>query len=333
MSEPTTCLRCGLDLQPGQGACPRCQTPRAGFSSGFAAGPAQPAAGFGQTSGVPGPTPSASSWTPRPLQGAFPGPTPTPTPGPVPSRPVAPTASAAGRREPVPLAEEIRLAHGEVIKRVFDIAGVSKSLGSLTAQLVVTDARVIYRARARHKLGESRNNREIQVADVNGVAMVTRRGFTLLSFLTVVLGTVLWWVLLPLILGLLASGLLLLGNYGAARAVGDLDVFFRILVLVVAAVIAWVRWSSTEVYFQVYGRNVGASPIGLSGEFGRQQPGMMALLVAVVGNPIGRFLRWLGVMDAAEATDEASPESVQAMYEEFGALILDLQNRGVLSED
>ena len=324
MSEPTqSCQRCGLELPPGQGVCPRCHTPRPGYPGAFPpGGPGQAASGYApQPPGAPASAPSVGSWAPRPPQVA---------PAPHAPAPGAPTGRPAVA--PVPLAEDIRLAHGEIVKRVFDIAGVSRGLGTLTGQLVVTDSRVLYRARAKHKLGESRNNREIQVADVNGVGMVTRRGFTLLSFLTLVIGTVLFWVFLPLVLSLLSSLLVLSGNYRAAQTLGDLDVFFRLLILVVAALIAWLRWKSTEVYFQVYCRSVEASPIGLSGEFGRQQPGALAMLVAVIGNPVARPLRWLGFMDATEASDEASPESVHAMYEEFGALILDLQNRGVLGE-
>ncbi len=222
----------------------------------------------------------------------------------------------------------VRLAHGEMVKKTFTIGGAVKGLGQLRGELVVTDARVIYRAHAKTVFGESRNCRELQIQDVNGVALVTRRGLTPLSLLTILAGTaigllVMQWLVTPALEFLFYR----MGVY-------DLDgigILANLLVIAIGIIMIVVRVRSTEVVFALFARSVEASPISLAGTSGRQNPGLMAITVAVVGRPLLGLLRWLGVMDASDASDEANLADTQRMYDEIGALILDIQNRGVLS--
>ena len=225
----------------------------------------------------------------------------------------------------------VRLAHGEMVKKTFDIGGVTRGFGQLRGELIVTDARVIYRAHAKNLFGESRNCRELQIQDVNGVALITRRGLTPLSLLSIVLGLLIGLLLIPLLEGLLT---LLLGSFLYRMGVYDLSglgmLAFMIFVTIAVVTIA-MRARSTEVVFALFARSVEASPIGLAGANGRQTPGVMAITVGIFGRPLLGLLRWLGVQDASDASDSADLGRTQQMYDEIGALILDIQNRGVFS--
>lgn len=222
----------------------------------------------------------------------------------------------------------VQLAHGEMVKKTYTIGGAVKGLGQLRGELVVTDARVIYRAHAKTVFGESRNCRELQIQDVNGVALVTRRGLTPLSFLTILAGTAIgllvmqWLVSVPLAFLLYRMGI---------YEVDGIGMLTNLLILAIGVIMIVVRARSTEVVFALFARSVEASPISLAGTSGRQNPGLLAITVAVVGRPLLGLLRWLGVMDASDASDEANLADTQRMYDEIGALILDIQNRGVLS--
>ena len=225
----------------------------------------------------------------------------------------------------------VQLAHGEVIKKTFDIGGVTKGMGWLKGELIVTDARVIYRAHAKNTFGESRNCRELQIQDVNGVALITRRGLTPLSLLSILLGLLLGLLLIPILQWLLT---MVLGTFLYRMGVydlGGLGILAFMIFVTIAAVMITIRARSTEVVFALFARSVEASPIGLAGANGRQNPGVMAITVASFGRPMLGLLRWLGVMDASDASDSADLAQTQQMYDEIGALILDIQSRGVFS--
>lgn len=247
--------------------------------------------------------------------------------------PVARPSAVAG--DPVALGP-VRLAHGEVEKKRFTIGSVARPWGWLKGELIVTDVRVIYRAHAKSLLGESRNSREIQIADINGVSLITRRGFTPLSLLTIALSLIIGFLLLPMIGGFLAMAAYWLastaGFYDLYR-LPDLTPLLYLTFLVLAAVFLVIRMRSTEVVFALFARSVEVSPITLSGSNGRQNPGILAISVLTVGRPLVALLRWLGVLDAGDASDTADLADTQQMYDEIGALILDIQNRGVLSSE
>ncbi|MFT3970028.1 MAG: hypothetical protein QM695_07055 [Micropruina sp.] len=218
-----------------------------------------------------------------------------------------------------------------MVKKTFDIGGVTRGLGWLKGELIITDARVIYRAHAKNLFGESRNCRELQIQDVNGVALVTRRGLTPLSLLSIGLGLLIGLLLIPILQGLLTF---LLGSFLYQMGVYDLSglgLLAFVIFVAIAAIMIVIRARSTEVVFALFARSVEASPIGLAGSTGRQTPGAMAITVAVFGRPLLGGLRWLGVLDASDASDSADLAQTQRMYDEIGALILDIQNRGVLS--
>lgn len=314
----STCRQCGNPLTPDLRFCTRCgapvstEPPRQVLSTPIPPPPPPPSSSFAPGSG----SSSGSSYARGPVS--------PPTTSYVSSVPPAVSAPA-----PTFDPSSLRLAHGEVIKKVFDIGGRSRGMGWLAGHVIVTDSRIIYRAEAKHRLGSSRTSREMHLSDVNGLALVTRRGLTPLSLLTLIIGTLIMLAIAPVIGNLLSYLAMMSGSYTSSAA-GAWTFLLMLATLGVAGAAFWVRWKSTQVVFAIFARSMDSSPISLSGSFGDQKPGTLAIGVAILGSPLLGLLRHLGMMDASEANDDASPETVQAMYDELGAMILDLQSRGVL---
>lgn len=286
------CTGCGSSLSPSTGTTP-------------AAGP----------SSLPVPSSAAIStaWQPT---GSAQGPTFAPASS-VPTQPTL-TISTSSTFDP----SSIRLAHGEVIKRTYPVGRSHRPLGWIEGQLVVTDARILYRAHAKSLLGASTNCREIQIADVRGLGLVTRKGMSPLSFLTLTAGFLIW-----------SAIIYWLNNTASMYTGGGVHwwaALLFLLVIVLTAAFAALRLRATEVVLVVYARDVSASPIALSGALGNQSHGLLAMLMAMISGPPLRLMEWLGIMDAADASDSADLDETQTLYDEFGALILDLQNRGVM---
>lgn len=255
-----------------------------------------------------------------------PSPPVTSTPVPADSQPVLASSFGAPSPAPVPgssLVLGVRLAPGEVLKRVFPIATARKAFGSMEAQLAVTDSRLLYRAKAKNRLSESTNFREVQLADVSGLAMVNRRGMTPLSLLTLVVGFFVGWFLISLLEAAIA-----MATFGAGGS--GLTALLFLLLIAGTIAIAVVRFRSSDVALVVYARGIEASPIALSGSIGRQQPGLLALGTAVVGGPLLSLVRAMGFFDASDASDSVEPAAAELLYDELGQLILDLQSRGVM---
>lgn len=210
--------------------------------------------------------------------------------------------------------------------KTYPISGVTKGFGSLRGELTLTDVRVIYSAHAKNVFGESRNCRELQIADINGATLITRRGLTPLSFLTIIASLIVGLILVSF----LKNFLVLLTYRPGASNVDSTTFVIYLIFIAIAALLIYIRAKSTEVVFALFARNVAASPISLSGSSGRQDSGIMAIGVAIVGRPLLAAMERLGILDADDASDTADITETQRMYDEIGATILDIQNRGVL---
>lgn len=208
----------------------------------------------------------------------------------------------------VPPYPPLVLAPGETVRREWLLSRM-KRLGWVDSSLVVTDSRVIYRARAKSFIGFSSNTREVQVADVNGAVLETRRGLTPLSLiiLTLAFFTCMAWILVW-------------GIYLAIVAAVMFFLLVGIMVLVVALL-----YRSKELIFVVCSRNSDSSPIELIGSNRERALGALTNLMTAVFRPTLWFMEWLGLVDASAAMDQADPAATQAMYNEFNALILELQ--------
>ncbi len=236
----------------------------------------------------------------------------------------------AGPVPGVPAYPPVTLAPGEVIKREWVVSRM-KRIGWIDSCLTVTDARVIYRARSKSFLGFSSNSREVQIQDVSGAALVTRRGLTPLNLLTILLG----FILALVVIRIIEPFLLLLSysqggyGYGYGGGVSPWTVVLYVLTVLITIAVLVVRYFSKEIALVVYARSIDASPIAVSGSQWRQGFGLFASIGVTLFNPLLLFAEWLGLADASAATDQADPAATQQMFNEFGPLILDLQNRGV----
>ncbi len=275
-----------------------------GGGAGFAAGP-------GTTSAVP-PT--------RAVESGSGG-----VPGPVFTGGAQVTVAEDGPRDFDPAS--LVLAHGEVVKRVHEVGRLRRAAGWLQGTIVVTDARIIYRAKAKNFLNSSTINREIQLADVNGVALSIHKGITPHGLVGWLVGSLIGFFVVSSIVG--AATMVNSFGYGSRGGVPWWGVLLYLLFFVVVIWMAVVRFRATSVVLVIYSRNVEASPIALSGQVG-SFGGLGNILLAFLGAPLLAALEFLGVYDAAEAADAADLEATQALYEDLGALILDLQSRGVL---
>lgn len=223
---------------------------------------------------------------------------------------VAPVAATPPIPGPPDAVNDLTLAHGEVVKRVYPIANFQKQMGGLRGRLIVTDARIVYRAEASNVLNNSSISQEIQINDVNGLTMVTSKGITATG----------------------ASWLFLLTVFVAFPAFYGLVVGAGVLALIllafcgVLAVVIYASSRHTQLVFAINSRDSGSTPIAIS----TRLKGSIGPLLGIIVLPMVKLLEVFGVTDAGATGSRADYEGARQMYAEIGALIIDLQNRGVL---
>lgn len=205
---------------------------------------------------------------------------------------------------------DLTLAHGEVVKRVYPIANFQKQMGGLSGRLIVTDARIVYRAEASNVLNSSSISQEIQLNDVNGLTMVTSKGITATGAS--------WLFLLTLFVALPAF-------YGLVVGAGVLALILLAFYAVLAIVI-YVSSKHTQLVFAINSRDSGSTPIAIS----TRLKGTIGPLLGLLVLPLVKLLEVFGVTDAGATGSRADYDGARQMYAEIGALIIDLQNRGVL---
>lgn len=221
----------------------------------------------------------------------------------------------------------ISLAHGEVVKRVYELGRVERVWGAVQGTLIITDIRVLYRAEAKNVLNSSSLNREIHLKDVRGIGLATRRGMSAAGLGVWLLGSFITF-LVALFAGLLlaaASGYSY--GYGGSSQSYTWLVLFLLIWLVFCITVLVLRRRASVVLLMIYASDVENSPISVSGAVG-QSGGQNAL--ALFAAPLILILQRLGVIEADAAADAADLNSVKAVYAEIGAVILDLQSRGSL---
>jgi len=214
-----------------------------------------------------------------------------------------------------------------VVVRTFDLGLLNRPWGWLHGQIVVTDARVIYRARAKNWMNESMTSREIQVSDISGLALATTRGLQLVNLFAILVGGAIGWFAVNLVAGAIVVASYLGGDRGYSAWV----VVLYLLLLVAVGFMLWVRARATAVHLVIYARSVEQSPIALTGSARNGGFGVFGLFVVFITAPLLLLGRWLGIVDAAEATNSADTLTTQRIYEQLGPLILDIQARGTLA--
>jgi hypothetical protein len=214
--------------------------------------------------------------------------------------------------------------------RIHEIGRIQRGSGWLEGTLVITDVRILFHARAKNFLNQSTVNREIYLADVRGVGLTVRKGMHPLALVALILGTLIGLMVASSVGAVISLGAAL-SSFGSSRSTSSplslAPLILSMIVLVLAAGWGYQRSKATAVGLDIFSHDVGASPISFSGQVGRSF-GLGAMILGVLGAPLLIVLEWLGVYDASDAALAADLERTRALYNEIGALILDLQRVG-----
>lgn len=220
----------------------------------------------------------------------------------------------------------IALAHGEVVKRVYELGRVQRIWGWVEGTLVVTDVRVLYRAEAKNRLNTSTLNKEIHLKDVRGVGLATRRGMSAAGLGAWLLGAFLSF----LVVYFFGGALSVMNSFGAADG-SDASwgwlVFFILVWATLCIAVLLVRRRASLVALTILSSEVDSAPISVTGVVGKS--GGHGFLAFFAG-PLILLLERLGIIEADAAAESAEIESVRQVYAELGAVVLDLQSRGAL---
>ena len=220
----------------------------------------------------------------------------------------------------------VALAHGEVVKRVYVLGRVQRSLGWVQGTLVVTDVRVLYRAEAVNRVSRSTLNKEIHLKDVKGVGLATRKGMSAAGLGVWLFGSFIsFWLVL-----FVGGGLSVFSSLGSGYSTGPSWGWLLFLLLIWAVVVGgiyYLRRKASLVVLSVFSSDIEASPIAVTGSVGKSGGhGFLALFAS----PLILLLERFGIIGAEAAADNADLDSMRAVYAELGAVIMDLQSRGAL---
>ena len=220
----------------------------------------------------------------------------------------------------------VQLAHGEVVKRIYELGRIERSWGWVQGTLVVTDVRVLYRAEAQNSLNSSTLNKEIHLKDVKGVGLATRRGMSAAGLGAWLLGSFLsFWAVL-----FLANTVSAMMSFAGSGGSGGWLVFLLLIWGGICGTILVLRRRASVVVLSVFSSDIESSPISVTGVVGRSGgDGFMATLAS----PLTLILEGLGVIEAGAAAENADLASMQQVYAELGAVIMDLQSRATLGAD
>ena len=223
----------------------------------------------------------------------------------------------------------IGLAHGEVVKRVYELGRIQRVFGWVQGTLVVTDVRVLYRAEASNKLNRSTLNKEIHLNEVRGIGLATRRGMSAAGLGAWILGSLLTLgVVLFVGAGVSAASTDAFGNPSGSSSGWTIVLLILWAALVITIFV--LRRRASVVILTVFASDINSSPIEVTGVVGRN--GTRGFL-AFLASPLILLLERLGIIEAEAAAESADIDSIREVYAELGAVITDLQSRGSYGAD
>ncbi len=223
-------------------------------------------------------------------------------------------------------ARSFPLVAGEEIQIIHEVGHAVRGSSWIEGTLVITDARLFYRARAKNFLNQSITSREIHLKDVTGVAVALRRGMSLGSFVGIVIGGI-----LALFFAYSTGKAFEFSSttFGAQEPV-KWSFFFTMPTLMVLVAWAWLLSRSQSLVVAVLSRDNDASPVSFFGSSGAG--GEEGFLTAIVRRILGPLLHLFGLFDASDAASVADLERAQRFADELGAQILELQRRQAPSD-
>lgn len=211
--------------------------------------------------------------------------------------------------------EQVQLAAGEKLMATYAINRVHRPLGWLESYIVVTDSRVIHRAQASNKFNRSAVNTELQIAQVTGVHLDARRGLTPLG----------------------AAIMVAVGTFGLLMSLAQP---LMLLLVLLALGLIWFLGRQSQLELIICGGAMtGAIKVGV--EHAEGAAGIIKNLVAFVLSPLVVVMRLLGLQDAKDVSlagldvtgeNRRALDQAVRMYDEIGALILEIRSHGVLAE-
>jgi hypothetical protein len=210
-----------------------------------------------------------------------------------------------------PYGSQLRLASGEVIKRAIPVTSRRGPAGGGAAQLFVTDARIIYVAQTRNWFNQYLRVQDIQLQDVNGVNIEVRRGLGIFG----------------------ASMLVILTLYAGAALLLLHSPQVFLFTAVPAVIITVVGLRRAGVFLTISARQSGSSTmvVGVASDISRTS-GLIFLLKLWLTWPVAWIFPLLGVMDAIDVVNNRPTREAVTLFHELGALVLELQGKGVLSD-
>jgi hypothetical protein len=266
-----------------------------------------------------------STDTTAPQQGFQPNTPATPAPGSGDAQTAAQAPVAAGSPS-----YPFRLLRDETVLGTYPIASKIRPLGKLVSYLFVTDSRVIYSAEAKSIVASSFHTKEYLIPTITGVEVGRHRGLDALG-ITAAAGVLLNFIGLLIIAGLVgAAGA---NSYQGDQGYGWGVVLFAVLSLVVGGVaVAILRRPTAQL--NVVGPT---EPRSLANTFDLVKMLLIIVMAFIFGLLLGliviiwAIVRELGAFKADDAQLYATPENIDRIAYEVGALIIDVQARGTLA--
>lgn len=205
------------------------------------------------------------------------------------------------------------IAPGEVLERTFPVVRRQRALGWVESQFSVTNRRVLYRAKAKTFVGESISYREVNLADVNGLVLEGRRGFSASELVSLVVGFLIGLIALTFLSRVVTFGVL------------DLPAWMVLLYL------AWIlggiglfviRLRAVEIVLAITAKGSDVTPVHMVGSSALLGASFLAGLLS----PLALILEALGMYESDQAGNSATLLGGEQIYEEMGPLILALQD-------
>ncbi len=219
-----------------------------------------------------------------------------------------------------------RLLRDEKVLAMYPVARVRRPLGQLASYLFVTDSRLVYSAEAKTIVSTSAFTNEYHIDTIKGLSVGRHKGLSGLGA-AALFGSIANFVFLIVITGILAS----LDDAGPFAVLTGILAFGALIVGAINALVFRATTSSISVFGPEKETAVSAQlendlipksliTLGLFAVFGP---------LAGIANIIHRIAMAFGLLTAGDAPNYSDINNADRISYEAGALIHDIQARGI----